>query len=399
MNELTWTPELELEDTPRVVALGAFDGVHLGHQSTITRVRRLARERNAESTVLTFDPSPREFVDGVRQTGRRLTTRPEQMCRLREIGVDTTVVIEFPGQIRTIEPEDFVRDVLVGQLRATCVCASESHRFGRNGAGDLSLLQKLAERYGFEVVVVTPVDIHDHRISSTLIRELLSHGNVNRAGALLGRPYSIVADVVSGQGLGTGLGFPTANLRIPSEKLVPHHGVYAGVAGKATGECQVIEQPRPAAINVGTAPTVGRHSRVVEVHLVGVQCDLTGAAINVQFLRWLRPEQAFADRGALIEQITRDVAECGTVSCEVMEACAAGHHAEQPRSIVDKAHRFAYTSSSRSVHRPHQAGPGGFCISGAGPWCGEQAPTASHAIGAYSVVCTRSGGSTRCLRR
>ncbi len=310
MREVTWHPQLELSDTPRVVALGAFDGVHRGHQSTLEQVRKLAEERNAESTVLTFDPGPREFVAGIRQPCTRLTTRAEQMCRLRQLELDLALVIEFPGMIRDLSPEHFIRDVLVGQLRATCVCASASHQFGRDGTGDLKLLCRLGRRYGFEVVVIDPVVVGGSRISSTVIRALLSRGDVAHAATLLGRPYALVADVVSGQGLGTSLGFPTANLRTAAEKLVPADGVYSGVAGEAVGPCAAITEPFPAAISVGMAPTVGRNTRVVEAHLIGAEGDLVGTTLTVQFLGWLRSEEAFADRDALVDQIRRDVAQC-----------------------------------------------------------------------------------------
>jgi riboflavin kinase/FMN adenylyltransferase len=293
-----------------VVALGAFDGVHRGHQSALEQVRRLARERNAEATVLTFDPGPREFVAGIRQPGTRLTTRAEQMCRLRQLGLELALVIQFPGLVSDLSPEHFVRDVLVGQLRATCVCAGESHRFGRDGDGDLKLLQRLGRRYGFGVVVIDPVVVGGSRISSTVIRALLSRSEVAHAATLLGRPYALVADVVSGQGMGASLGFPTANLRTPPEKLLPADGVYAGVAGRAVGPCALMSDAYPAAINVGTAPTLERNNRVVEAHLIGAEGDFVGATLRVQFVGWLRAEESFADRDALIAQIRRDVAQC-----------------------------------------------------------------------------------------
>lgn len=329
MRAVTWSPELQLPDRPRVAALGAFDGLHLGHAGTIGHMLELARQRGAEATVLTFDPAPREFEDGVRQPGRRLTTVEEQFCRLREMGVDLTVLFEFPGRIREVEAEDFVRQVLVEQLRVVCVCASASHRFGRGGRGDLNLLRQLGLQYGFEVVTIAPVTLGDQRISSTLIRNLLQEGDVTRAAALLGRPYSILADVGEGAGLGAELGFPTANLRLPPEKLLPRDGVYAGVAGRASGDCAVMQQPRPAAINVGTAPTMGRGSRVVEVHLIGAHCDLRHTRLKVEFLRWLREERQFPDRAALVEQIARDVRECVATAQEAEVWCATGYRIER----------------------------------------------------------------------
>lgn len=310
MKQVRWSPDLELPDRPRVVALGAFDGVHLGHAKTIQAMRSIAHQRNAEAAILTFDPSPREFTDGERQPGRRLTTRDEQLYYLRKLGVDLVVVFEFPGEIHVVEPGDFVRDILVGQVGAVHVTASKTHRFGHMGKGDIDLLRSLGVDLGFEVEIVRPLVIGDDRVSSTRIRNLLDEGNVHEAGALLGRPYAIYAPVVGGRGLGTELGFPTANMSIPPEKILPHDGVFAGLCGKVReGDYQAMQQPRPAAINVGVAPTVRGDERIVEVHMIEEQCDLLDSTIKVEFLRWLRGERKFEDIEALSEQIGRDVEE------------------------------------------------------------------------------------------
>ncbi|MBD3292706.1 MAG: riboflavin biosynthesis protein RibF [Armatimonadia bacterium] len=310
MKTVRWSPDLELPNTPRVVALGAFDGVHLGHAKTIQAMRSIAHERGAEAAILTFDPSPREFTGGERKPGRRLTTRDEQCYYLRKLGVDLLVVFEFPGEIHVVEPNDFVRDILVKQVNAIHVTASKTHRFGHQGKGDVDLLRSLGDAHGFEVEIVKPLIVGDDRVSSTRIRNLLDAGQCHEAGALLGRPYAIYAPVVSGQGLGTKLGYPTANMSIPTEKILPHDGVYAGMCGQVhEGDYSSVDQPRPAAINVGLAPTVRGDERIVEVHMVEEQCDLTDATIKVEFLRWIRGEQKFEDTEALTEQIGRDVDE------------------------------------------------------------------------------------------
>jgi len=317
MRIVRWTPEMALPRRPRVAALGAFDGVHLGHARTIRAMRAIAHQHDAEAAVLTFEPSPREFRDGVRQPGQRLTTRDEQMYYLRRLGVDLVVVFEFPDEIHVVEPEDFVHDVLVRQLNVMHMSASETHRFGHRGAGDLALLRKLGEELGFGVESVPPVIVGGERVSSTRVRALLAEGKAGEAGALLGRPYALCAPVVPGRGTGTKLGFPTANLDIPPEKILPRDGVYAGLCGVVReGDLGEMEQPRAAAINVGVAPTVRGDERIVEVHIVGRHCDLRGACIKTDFLRWLRGEERFADMAALAEQIGRDAALAGELACE-----------------------------------------------------------------------------------
>lgn len=315
MLKLDWSPDLELPESPRVVALGAFDGVHLGHAKTIREMRRLARERDAQATVLTFDPGPREFRDGKRLAGRRLTPLDEQLYYLRKLGVELVVVFKFPGEIHRVEPEDFVRRVLVGQLGAIHVTAGPTHRFGRAGAGDVALLQKLGDELGFGVDILFPVMIDGVRVSSTRIRELLDDGRVHEAGALLGRPYAINASVVSGRGLGAEIGFPTANLSVSPEKILPRDGVYAALCAKVHGkDYEVLQQMRAAAVNVGLAPTVRGDERIVEVHVIGEQCDLSGSILKVEFLRWLRGEKEFEHLKALSEQISADTERAATLA-------------------------------------------------------------------------------------
>lgn len=298
----------DLGEAAHVVAVGAFDGVHLGHARVLKEARREAEERSVEAAAITFDPSPRELKDGVRQPGCRLTPVQEQLRRLEDLGLDLAVVLEFPGTIHEMAPEIFVREVLIGKLNAVCVCASETHRFGAEGRGDIRALRGLGRRLGFEVNTVAPRMMRDHRVSSTRVRDLLAEGRVSEAADLLGRPYALFGEVVEGRGVGKLLGFPTANVRIPREKTLPRDGVYAGVAAMVTTDYEMVEQPRPAAINIGTAPTFDRGQRLVEVHVVGPQTDLAGACLKVEFLRWLRPEQRFADQEALARQIEEDVA-------------------------------------------------------------------------------------------
>jgi len=292
---------------PHVVAVGAFDGVHLGHVHTLREVCQQARKRGVASAALTFDPSPRELDAGIRQPGQRLTPLHEQLHLLEHLGLDLALVLEFPGTVQQMPPETFAREVLVGALNAVCVCASETHRFGAGGRGDVRGLQRLARDLGFEVIVAEPFTVNARRVSSTWVRELLAQGQVHEAAALLGRPYAIFAEVVSGRGAGASLGFPTANLRIPPEKTIPRDGVYAGIAARVTADCEPLEEVRPAAINVGSAPTFGREDHLVEAHIVGQQDDLGGAHLKIELLRWLRRVQRFADEDALARQIAEDV--------------------------------------------------------------------------------------------
>lgn len=297
----------QLGSAPHVVAVGAFDGVHLGHAHTLHQVRQQAHERGVAAAALTFNPSPRELDRGIRQPARRLTPLLEQLQLLEQLSLDLALVLEFPGAIGQMPPESFAREVLVGALNAVCVCASETHRFGAGGRGDVRVLEQLGRDLGFEVIVAEPFTMNGRRVSSTWVRELLAQGQVNEAARLLGRPYAIFAEVVSGRGAGASLGFPTANLRIPPEKTLPRDGVYAAVAARVTADCEPLQGPRPAAINIGSAPTFGREDHIVEAHIVGQQDDLAGACLKIELLRWLRPVRRFPDEAALTRQIAEDV--------------------------------------------------------------------------------------------
>jgi riboflavin kinase/FMN adenylyltransferase len=269
-----------LGDVPRVVALGTFDGVHLGHR----RVIDAALAAGPEPTVVTFDPHPRTAL------GNRvelLTSLERRLELLRELGVEATVLVEFTLDVARLEPEEFAKEAL-RPIGAEIVVAGEDFRFGRGRTGDLELL----ERLGFETV---PVPILKG-ISSSRIRELVAEGEVEAAAKLLGRPVEVEGTVVAGDARGGTLGFPTANLGIRPELLVPANGIYAGAAGE-----------NRAAVSIGTNPHYGGRERRVEAHLLDFDGDLYGRRFVVELWERLRDEAAFESEEELIAQIARDV--------------------------------------------------------------------------------------------
>jgi riboflavin kinase/FMN adenylyltransferase len=265
---------------PRVAALGTFDGVHLGHR----RVIDAALAAGPEPTVVTFDPHPRTAL------GNRvelLTSLERRLELLRELGVEATVLVEFTLELARLEPEEFAKEVL-RPIGAEIVVAGEDFRFGRGRTGDLELLQRL----GFEVVAVPILE----GVSSSRIRELVADGHVEDAASLLGRPVEVEGTVVAGDARGGTLGFPTANLGIRPELLVPNNGIYAGAAGESR-----------AAVSIGTNPHYGGRERRVEAHLLDFEGDLYGQRLVVELWERLRDEAAFASEAELIDQIARDV--------------------------------------------------------------------------------------------
>jgi riboflavin kinase / FMN adenylyltransferase len=273
------TPD-ELGAGPRAVALGTFDGVHLGHR----RVIETLLAAGPEPTVVTFDPHPRTAL------GNRvelLTSLERRLELLGELGVEATLVVDFTLDVARLEPQEFAGQFL-RPLGAETVVAGEDFRFGRARRGDLALL----ERLGFDA---RPVPLLENA-SSTRTRELLQAGDVVGAAALLGRPAEVDGIVVTGDARGGTLGFPTANLDVRPELLVPLNGIYAGAV-----------EDRRAAVSIGTNPHYGGSERRVEAFLLDFTGDLYGRRLIVELWERLRDEQSFESEAALIEQIGRDV--------------------------------------------------------------------------------------------
>ena len=270
----------ELEARPRAVALGTFDGVHLGHR----RVLGAAVAAGQPPTVVTFDPHPRLALGyGVEM----LTTLERRLELIGQTGVEDTLVVNFDLEVAQLGPEAFA-DLALRPIGTEVVVAGANFRFGRGRSGDLPLLGRL----GFDVRPVPLVE----GVSSSRIRDLLRGGEVERAARLLGRPPEIEGAVVAGDARGGTLGFPTANLRPPPDLLVPGYGIYAGVA-----------DGHRAAVSIGTNPHYGGGERRIEAFLLDFAGDLYGRRLVLQLWQRLRDERAFESEEELVAQIARDV--------------------------------------------------------------------------------------------
>jgi len=270
----------ELGSRPRAVAIGTFDGVHLGHR----RVLEAALAAGGRSTVVTFDPHPRIALG---YDVELLTTLDRRLELIAEAGIEEALVVEFDLELARLGPEEFA-DAVLRPLGTEVVVAGADFRFGRGRSGDLTVLGTL----GFETRTVPLVE----GVSSSTARDLLRAGEVERASSLLGRPPEVEGAVVAGDARGGTLGFPTANLRVAQDLLVPANGIYAGAA-----------EGHRAAISIGTNPHYGGQERRVEAHLLEFSGDLYGRRLSVQLWRRLRDERAFESEEALVDQIGRDV--------------------------------------------------------------------------------------------
>jgi riboflavin kinase/FMN adenylyltransferase len=271
----------ELERKPRAVALGTFDGVHVGHQAVV----KAAVDAGPSPTVITFHPHPREVL------GNRvelLTTLERRLELLAGLGIEETLVVEFTPSVAELEPAEFA-DAYLRAIGAETVVAGEEFQFGRHRRGDLAALERLG--------LATRVVHHLEGVSSTEIRRLLAAGDVAGAAVLLGRPAEVEGVVVAGDARGGTLGFPTANLRVEQSLLVPRFGIYAGAA-----------LDHAAAVSIGVNPHYGGAERRVEAFLLDFEGDLYGRRLVVELWDRLRDEEAFGSEAELVAQIARDVA-------------------------------------------------------------------------------------------
>ncbi|MDQ3206467.1 MAG: bifunctional riboflavin kinase/FAD synthetase [Pseudomonadota bacterium] len=303
-----------------VVCIGAFDGLHLGHQALVRHAVERARALGVPAVALSFEPLPREFfADGVRPP--RLLPAGEKASRLLAMGLDQVGLLRFDAALSAMDAEDFVRQVLVQRLAAREVWVGPEFRFGRRRGGDIVVLRRLGAQLDFSAGQIDPVMLQGERVSSTRIREALTRGNLDAAARLLGRPYSLCGRVVRGRQLGRTLGYPTANIRfapgiVPAVSGIFATRVHGAVSAAQEQSPEALVPPRgrhadgapgwPSVSSVGTRPTVGGVEPLLETHLFDFDGDLYGRRLEVEFVAKLRDEEHFSDLPALAAQMHRD---------------------------------------------------------------------------------------------
>ena len=283
--------------TPAVVAIGAFDGVHQGHRSLIEACVRQARESDARSVAVMFDPDPSELIAGA-AAERRLLSVGDRAAICQSLGIDEVLVIPFTSAFAEKEPIDFV-DYLIESLGVIqAIHVGSNFRFGHRGAGHVDTLRGIGERGGFSVVTHELLRCGGEPVSSTRIRALLAQGRVAEAAELLGRLHFVRGGVMHGRGEGTSFGFPTANVRCDARTCMPGKGVYACIVTDGT-------RAWPAAANVGMPPTFDERqdSCFLEANLIGFEGDLYGRELAVVFVEWLRASRPFSS----LEELERVV--------------------------------------------------------------------------------------------
>ncbi len=351
------TSSLATALTPTTVALGNFDGLHRGHRQVIEPILNLKsrskllsvcpsdlaitevdegtkvklwhqdlklsswysenelgkhddyQRQKIYSTVVTFNPHPQEFFSG--KPKKLLAPLEEKLALFKQIGVEQVVLLPFNRELADLTPTEFVEEILVRDLQAHQISVGYDFCFGRKRAGEAKDLQAIAANYNIGVTIVPLYTCENgERISSSIIRQALEEGDLKKSNRLLGRPYSLVGQVVQGQQLGRTLGFPTANLQLPPQKVLPHFGVYA-VEVYIYGQKQPQEMfsgdhPYLGVMNVGCRPTLNGLQPTVEVHLLDWSGDLYGQTLTVNLIEFLRPEQKFASLDLLKAKIHED---------------------------------------------------------------------------------------------
>ena len=290
----------ERATTSAVLAIGNFDGVHLGHRALLSRLTAKAQELGLPAAVMTFEPHPREIFTPD-QAPARLTSLREKLGLLADCGVERAYILHFSRKLAHLTAAEFIEHTLVHGLAVRHVIIGDDFRFGRGRAGDFDMLRRAGQVHGFGVEAMHTVDIDGERVSSSAVREALAAGDLEHGARLLGRPYRISGRVVHGDKVGRRLGFPTANIQLKRKRL-PLTGIFAVTVSGLGGE------PLPGAASLGVRPTLGSGLKpVLEVYIFDFAREIYGAHLTVHFLHKLRDEARFESLDALRDQIARDV--------------------------------------------------------------------------------------------
>jgi riboflavin kinase/FMN adenylyltransferase len=283
-----------------VVTSGTFDGVHLGHQKILNRIREIARNISGETVLITFWPHPRLVLYPNEHNLRLLSTFEEKAKLLRQLGIDHLITIPFTQEFSQLSSEEFIKKVLIEAIQTKMLVIGYDHRFGKNREGSFEYLKANSSDFGFELEEISRQDVEEIAVSSTKIRKALESGDVKTAETCLGRPYELNGLVIKGQQIGRSIGFPTANIHIPNDyKLIPKDGVYAV-------EASVDGTLYKAMLNIGNRPTVDGTKKTVEANLFDFQGDLYDKQITVYFHEFLREERKFDSLEALKAQLVQD---------------------------------------------------------------------------------------------
>jgi len=281
-----------------VVTLGTFDGVHIGHQTLIKKVVQKAQELKSKSVVVTYEPHPQTVVSP-QNAPLLLTTLEEKIPLLEQLEIDELMIINFDQEFSNFNPQQFIEEILVGKLNPSHVIVGYNHGFGKNRAGNVEHLKEAGRVYNFGMDILEPVDLYEDAVSSSKIRKELTLGNFTAAKKMLGHSYPIYGTVVFGSGLGQTLGYPTANLSVPQNKLLPKSGVYSG-------KVQIEKETFFGMAYIGQKPTLNQNKIVIEVHIFNFEGNLYDQKVALYLEEYLREDMKFDTLEELKRQMQQD---------------------------------------------------------------------------------------------
>ena len=285
-----------------VVTIGTFDGVHLGHQKVIERLKRIALQHNGETVIFTFHKHPRLVTSPNETNLRLLTTLKEKIHLFEKYGIDHVVVYTFDKAFSELSYTEFVERILVEKMKTHCLVVGYDHKFGKNREGGFDYLKKCAQKFNFEIERLDALSVNEDNVSSTKIRNALESGNIKKANHFLGYEFTLHGKVVEGKQVGRKLGFPTANIEASDKhKIIPGYGVYAVNV--------VLDKNRyRGMLNIGTRPTFNKNAdnRSIEVNIFDFQENIYNKEITLEFVEKIREEQKFENVGMLVEQLKKD---------------------------------------------------------------------------------------------
>lgn len=280
------------------LALGNFDGVHIGHQELIKSMIKNAKKRGLTPAILIFQNHTKSFVYG--NGPRFINNNKQKNDFLEKLGVEVLYTMKFDRDIMQLSPEEFVRDILIHKLNCKFVTVGSDYRFGYRAEGDANHLKRISKELDFCVEILEPLRSNGIVISSTLIRELIANGNIKEANHLLARPFTIIGEVIHGKGIGKNMGVPTANMLLKNKYIIPKNGIYQT-------ETTIDGKRYLSATNVGVNPTFIEDELKIENHIINLNEDIYGKEIEVSFFKYIRPEMKFDSVDMLIEQMNRDI--------------------------------------------------------------------------------------------
>ena len=291
--------------TNSIVTIGTFDGVHLGHQKIIKRLVELKQKQGGEIVLFTFDPHPRKILFPEQKDLKLITTTEEKCDILKQFGVDNVLVYPFTKEFSKMQAQDYISNIIDRGLKTKTLVIGYDHRFGSNREGNIETLKELSKVYNFVVEEIPAQEINQLNVSSTRIRKAIEAGEIQTANDFLGYTFFITGKVVKGKQLGRTIGYPTANLLIEdNDKLIPKIGVYAV-------NVVLNNLSYKGMLNIGTNPTTDADNKVkIEVNIFDFDKDIYGKTLKVEFVKWIRNEEKFANLGELKQALANDKIAC-----------------------------------------------------------------------------------------